>query len=256
VALSDNVAKDIVNAQLGKGFGIDACDFSAIISSEDPRGLERAGAALPTWQQRLAGYRRVWLQVYNDRRYLRADWIVRSEPDAVLLPNNLRRQLAELRVLAGVPLYVQPGGLDEEGNGAGRSAEESGKWSMWLRRRLGQEVPRGEPRLLRGGSGSGGFSGPFDILSKEALQLYVNNSRKCSPDSVSEQYFDHSPYMSSCLDLLGASYVLGGKNLLDSSGRLSACNGANTAFLQPFPSLQRWTGCVARAMNLTWLNGI
>lgn len=250
VALSNRVAKDIVNAQLGKGFGIDACDFSATIPSEE-------GAAPPTWQQRLAGYRRVWLQVYNDHRYLLADWIVRSEPDAVLLPGNLRQQLAEMRVLAGVPLYVQPDGFDEEGgNGAGSSEEESGKWTMWLRRRLGQQASRGGTRRLLGGGGSGGFSGPFDILSKEALQLYVNNSGKCSPDSVSEQYFEHSPYMSSCLDLLGASYVLGGKDLLDSSGRLSACNGANTAFLQPFPSLQRWTGCYTRAMNLTWLNGI
>jgi len=112
----------LVKAQLGKGAGIFACDEFLVIADGKvslgtgpggvvttaaipaiPVGVSKDGTAANTFV-----FMKAWEQVSEDLRYRHHDWIIKADPDSVLLAGRLRDKL---RPFTGRSVYVKNCGL-------------------------------------------------------------------------------------------------------------------------------------------------
>lgn len=109
---------DLMKAQLAKFAGIFACDEFLVLSDSVlnlgpgqggtvqtvPIGSLQVGISKDGTAANTEVFMRAWNAVHEDFRYRAHDWIIKADPDSVVLPDRLRTKLAPH---VGPPLYVK-----------------------------------------------------------------------------------------------------------------------------------------------------
>jgi hypothetical protein len=90
-----------MEAQRARGFGIFSCDGSALYDA--PVARKAAWGSFANTDE----FIQIWDRVRNEGVYANHDWVVKVDPDAVLIPSRLRARVAELRVPSGRAVYLQ-----------------------------------------------------------------------------------------------------------------------------------------------------
>jgi len=145
---------ELVKAQLGKAAGIFACDefmvigdgkvslgtgpYGNVITTEIPSisvGVSKDGTAANTLV-----FMKAWEQVAKDGRYKHHDWVVKADPDSVVLAGRLREHLRQWK---GQSVYVK---------------------------NCGKVSGPGWPMLF----------GSLEAFSKSAVEAYFKGSQRCA----------------------------------------------------------------------------
>jgi hypothetical protein len=101
---------DLVKAQVSRGAGIFACDEFAVVSDKRLVLGHTVAGPVHTLQIRSTGcyngrdgtaansliFMNAWERIHEDLRFKAHDWTIKVDPDAVLLPERLRKHLAPL----------------------------------------------------------------------------------------------------------------------------------------------------------------
>jgi len=215
----------LVRSQLRKGASIFGCDFYAVYSDRKtwlspgpptridtsvlPGGLGSQngvpGALTSTWVNTEC-FMRAWAEVIKDGRYLRSDWVVKLDPDAVFFPARLRERLAK-----NIP--------NIEGPGAYVKNCEHG------------------PRGL-------GLFGSIEILSSSAVRTYAKEGSRCKTD-LHYSGWGEDFFMQKCLDLLGVQSVRDYDLLRDGycTSQSATCDSATVVAFHPFKTPESYFQC-------------
>jgi hypothetical protein len=109
--IPDDYEENLVKVQKDKCLGVYGCDEATIYRTHALG--EQVEPHLVTGAQPLGRvanrdtFLGVWERVRRDRYYMRQDWTVKADPDAVFLPQRLRSQLARLKAPRRTPIYVR-----------------------------------------------------------------------------------------------------------------------------------------------------
>mmetsp|Transcript_99878 Transcript_99878/g.279726 ORF Transcript_99878/g.279726 Transcript_99878/m.279726 type:complete len:834 (-) Transcript_99878:66-2567(-) len=106
---------DLVTAQLEKNAGIFSCDEFAVLSDRKLpliRGVEtlmippceKVGVSKDGTAANTLIFMQAWSVIYNDVRWQAHDWLIKADPDAVLLSDRLRNKL---RPHTGQDVYLK-----------------------------------------------------------------------------------------------------------------------------------------------------
>jgi hypothetical protein len=203
-------------------------------SPEQRRLSEEAGAFdAEAFQKRGAQVlERVWEQLLRKGKgdVLKHDWAVKAEPEAVFLPDRLRRHLA---------LHAAGGG----------GPAERGRWEAALG--LQYLIP-GPPRAR---AHQPSATGALQVLSRGALELFEARKNRCSLKDGSQG----DDYMRTCLGALGAhpaddfelvGTARAGGRALNSHGEprtSSPCADGSHVTYYPAPDVPSYLECLRQA---------
>jgi len=145
----------------------------------------------------------VWEQVRQDGRYLKTDWTVKVDPDAVMVAPRLRDHIWGLNAKKDMPIYLKNNNMDK-------------------------------------GLGNNGFLGAIEVFSKQAVQIYFDNYEGCREayglDSGEDGFFK------GCMDALGVGFMTDG-NMFEPDFSPGACGNEGRAAFHPLKEPSQWRCC-------------
>eukprot|EP00405_Crypthecodinium_cohnii_P030346 CAMPEP_0206507820 /NCGR_PEP_ID=MMETSP0324_2-20121206/57826_1 /ASSEMBLY_ACC=CAM_ASM_000836 /TAXON_ID=2866 /ORGANISM="Crypthecodinium cohnii, Strain Seligo" /LENGTH=426 /DNA_ID=CAMNT_0053998289 /DNA_START=75 /DNA_END=1355 /DNA_ORIENTATION=- len=228
VIRADGYERPLMKAQLDRGVGIFACDEFDLYSSPDSFTLGN----MPSWKggapvvtnvfqnakvgiskDNTAGNTELFLNVWNAvngmGKWRQADFIMKVDPDAVLLPDRLK-------------YHLQP----------------YAKWGATYVKNC-DKVPT-DPDFPM-------MFGALEIFSREALDKYYSNVEHCR--ALPWQTWGEDFFMTKCLDSLQVyglgDFGILGDNLCLGAG----CGDGIKAAYHPFKTIGDWISCWTLANN-------
>lgn len=178
-----------------------ACDFHEIFHTwQTTSGSWDTGEATLT---NTDVFINVWQQMQNTSQYLNYDWVVKVDPDCVMVPDRLRAHLAGLEVPEGAAVYVKNNGMDP-------------------------------------GLGNNGFLGAIEVFSQKAVTLYLDNADGCLGSLGLNAGEDG--FFKGCMDALGVGYVLDTEMFFPDRAAGACTNGGRAAF-HPLKDPDEWQHC-------------
>lgn len=96
---------DLVKSQVNKGVGIFSCDEFAVLSDKELKvtdvintliipPCEKVGTSKDGTAANTLVFIQAWSVIWKDTRYKAHDWVIKADPDAVVIVDRLRRHLA------------------------------------------------------------------------------------------------------------------------------------------------------------------
>lgn len=146
----------------------------------------------------------VWKHMIASGKYLKSDWTVKVDADAVLMPDRLKSHLQALRPPAYRPLYIKNNGMNA-------------------------------------GMGNNGFLGAVEVFSKQAVQVYADNQEGCRKTLGLEGGEDG--YFKSCVDALGIGFMVD-LELFNPDHSAGVCNMGSRAAFHPLKTSKDWRCCI------------
>jgi len=229
---ADGYELGLASAQLEKKVGIFACDDQVIISTKD-LGLDGVQTLVISNMQ-VGGYTdggtspnapifvEAWQKLVEDGRWNDHDWTIKSDPDAVLLPDRLRGYLLPDQQ----PENIYPPPYDTP-KSKGQFVTNCDKMAGW-----GKGWGDGWPMMY----------GSLEIISHDALALYYEGREgKCQgPGGLGED-----AYMGLCLRALGVGelFMRQGDNVCAGG----ACSDKSFSSYHPYKDVGSWFDCYAQA---------
>lgn len=145
----------------------------------------------------------VWEQVREDGRYLKTDWTVKVDPDAVMVADRLKNHIYGLNPKKDTPIYLKNNNMDA-------------------------------------GLGNNGFLGAIEVFSKQAVQIYFDNWEGCKEayglDSGEDGFFK------GCMDAMGVGFMVDG-DMFDPDYSPGACGKEERAAFHPLKEPAQWRCC-------------
>jgi len=223
--------KELLKHQSSKMLGVFGCDDYLVISSEET-DLQHGHKTVPISHDLLAHrkgmfknkdlFLLVWKQVKLNGKYKDVDWIVKVDPDTVLLPNRLRERLA------------------------GKSHAQK-RATFYANCAAEVDVQAKEHKHF--------MYGPLEVFSHAAILAYFDGEEKCKNEVENGQDMWEERYMTHCLLLLGADMNPHlSLNLLkdphcDNSDAEPDCTSGAAAFHHDFTSPDAYDKCWANALS-------
>jgi len=146
----------------------------------------------------------VWEQVKERGTFLRHEWTVKADADAVLVPARLRQHIAGLRPPADRAIYLKNNGMDK-------------------------------------GLGNNGFLGAVEVFSRVAMQIYYDNAEDCRKTLGTNCGEDG--FFKGCMDALGVGFMTD-KQLFKPDYSPGACVDQGKAAFHPLKTPESWQCCV------------
>jgi len=145
----------------------------------------------------------VWEQVKAHGGYLKADWTVKVDPDAVMVADRLKNHIYALNAKKDMPIYLKNNHMDA-------------------------------------GLGNNGFLGAIEVFSKQAVQIYLDNWAGCKEayglDSGEDGFFK------GCMDAMGVGFMVDG-DMFDPDFSPGACINGERAAFHPLKEASQWRCC-------------
>jgi len=190
----------LVDLARGRGAHIFACDGHGI--------YDVAKSEYHEWYpgvsslMNTAAFVDVWHKVHRDGRFANFDWTAKVDADCVFLPDRLRSHLQTLSAPKYMPVYVK--------------------------------------NVAPGLGLNGGFLGAIEILSKTAVETFVDNVAKCEKfiGTVSGE----DGFLKDCLDSLGVGFVED-FSLLYRTFDPKLCSATQQVAFHPYKAPDDWTAC-------------
>jgi hypothetical protein len=210
-----------MRAQLHQRAGIFSCDEFAVVSDsqvslgQGPQGpvdtllidSTAAGVSKDHTAANTLVFIHAWKQVERDSRFRYHDWIIKADPDAVILPGRLRQHLSQLQLDSPSGVYL---------------------------RTCARYRP--EPELF----------GAVEAFSRQAMLTYFAGADHCEHE-LQWQAWGEDVFMSACMDKLGvqarSDLSLVGDNVCTGAN----CHDSSKAAFHPFKSPETWLRCLADA---------
>jgi len=145
----------------------------------------------------------VWQQVQQHGGYMKADWTVKVDPDAVMVADRLKSHIYGLNAKKDVPIYLKNNNMDP-------------------------------------GLGNNGFLGAIEVFSKRALQIYFDNWEGCKEAYGLDSGEDG--FMKGCMDALGVGFMTDG-DMFDPDFSPGACAHEERAAFHPLKEASQWRCC-------------
>jgi len=146
----------------------------------------------------------VWNHMMESGKFMKNDWTVKVDADAVLLPDRLKSHLAGLRPPAGMPIYIKNNAMDP-------------------------------------GMGNDGFLGAIEVFSKQAVQIYRDNHEGCHKSLGTNAGEDG--FFKGCMDALGVGFMVDAQ-LFNPDKSAGACNLGQRAGFHPLKTVNDWKCCL------------
>jgi len=146
----------------------------------------------------------VWDNMLNTGKFMKADWTVKVDADAVLIPDRLKAHIAGLRPPMGMPIYLKNNDMDP-------------------------------------GMGNNGFLGAIEVFSKQAVQIYRDNKEGCHQSLGINAGEDG--YFKGCMDALGVGFMVDAQ-LFNPDRSPGACNLGQRAGFHPLKTVNNWKCCL------------
>jgi hypothetical protein len=141
--------------------------------------------------------------VYEEGKWLTADWIVKVDPDAVLVPERLKWHIGALNAPAYTPIYLKNNGMDP-------------------------------------GLGNNGFLGAIEVFSNAACEIYFDNWEGCKDayglDTGEDGFFK------GCMDSLGVGFMMDA-NIFKPDFSPGACANGDMVGFHPLKEESQWHCC-------------
>lgn len=205
--MADGPEQALVDVARGRQAGVFGCDAYKLFTAE-----KSEWKTWDTGQKTLVNtgaFVKIWDQVKQGIEYLEHDWTVKVDADCVFFPDRLRSHLAGLQAPAHRPIYIK-------------------------------NAPIGI------GVSNGGFLGAIEILSKTAVQTYLDNAQECIKNIGLESGEDG--YMKECMDALGIAYMRD-ELMMHSTVNPTDCQVKEIAAFHPIKIVGNWAGCYETAMG-------
>jgi len=218
--------RDLVSAQIAKGWSIFACDryilFSNISMLLGPRPPKQVQTTIiPTDLHAASGrghhslngliFVRAWEWVGLDGSYRGYDWVVKVDPDCVFFPSRLRWRLKHTL----------------------QSGHEEATSGVYIRN--------------CGASAGSSLMGSVEALSRKAVEVFSHGLRGCMAQ-LAPQHEGEPKFVQLCLDHHGVKHkylpTLVGDEYCE--GHPRPCNDKRVAF-HPFKTLREYDLCVVQA---------
>mmetsp|Transcript_54914 Transcript_54914/g.139196 ORF Transcript_54914/g.139196 Transcript_54914/m.139196 type:complete len:490 (-) Transcript_54914:292-1761(-) len=241
VVRSDGYEVDLVKAQVKKKAGMFACDAYVVVSDKD-LGLAVDGVqTLTISTTKVTGYTaagtspnapvfvEAMSKLREDGRYRQHDWVIKSDPDTVLLPDRLRMVLEptqQPRNPYPPPYAPAPG--------AGLFVPNCDKQATW-------------------GTGWGAnglwpmMYGSIEMVSREALDNYFVKEESCKSSIQGWQKMGEDRYLGLCYRHLQAGELFLKQGDATCGG--GSCGDGRFQAYHPFKSVDTWMQCWDQAMR-------
>jgi len=226
----------LVKEQIRKGVGILGCDEYAFFSQDGVVELAKTpeGKLVSTigfekapvgWSKDgTAGnsllFMHVWHAIHLDGRYAKVDWIIKADPDAVVLPERLRTHL--------------------------KWHTASAANSAW------QAPPNGQflvnCNLHPGNPAFPMIFGSLEAYSSAGLTTYFKGFNRCK-NELPWQIYGEDLFMNKCMKLLGVQEFDDFNIVGDKRCGGANCFDGNSAAYHDFKSIPAWFGCWNQAMR-------
>jgi len=234
VVRSEGYELGLVKAQLEKKAGIFACEDYALVSDSplDIKGVK----VLQIGSTKVSGYTgdgtspnapvfvEAWHQIKADGRYRAHDWVIKVDPDTVLIAERLRTKLAPGQQPSDPyppPFKAAPG--------AGQWVTNCDKMASW-----GKAWGDGWPMMY----------GSVEIISREAIDNYFANEEVCK-GSFPWQGMGEDAFMGLCLRKLKAGELFMKQGDGVCGGGM--CTDENYQAYHPRKDITSWMQCWGEA---------
>jgi hypothetical protein len=226
VAMKDTYEVDIVREQLRLRAGIFACEDHAVLAEGEAFTLddELGGEVVPFAKAEVgvsrdgtAGnaelFMNVWDSIKRLKRWEMHDWTIKTDPDAVILADRLRKSLSKVKddthIGDSLFAYVKT------------CHKDNGMKNMMF--------------------------GALEALTKVAVQKYFAGIESCR--ELEWQSWGEDLFMMKCLDNLGAIGMDQFTVVDDQLCNGVDCGNANAAVFHEFKSLSSWKDCFQKAIR-------
>lgn len=226
--------KELVQTQYNDKTGIFKCEDSQVMSGHVVDLSGGSGAFMTTkidngkihhdegMHQNHDLFIEVWAKVKHDGRYKNADWIVKTDPDTLFIPDRLRARLG------------------------GRSHAEMHA-TFYANCAGAHDIQKTDRDVF--------MYGALEVFSKAAIEKYFQNVEQCEAKVTFEQGgWWEERFITHCLEMHGVkinSWLNGDLNLLSDphcQAHLQEpdCEGTAVAF-HPLPTAEKWDACYKTA---------
>jgi len=179
-----------------------ACDGSDIFHSwQSTKGAWDTGEATLT---NTDVFINVWSQVAKKAEYLKYDWTVKADADAVIVPDRLKQHIAALRPPAYRAIYLKNNAMDK-------------------------------------GLGNNGFLGAVEVFSTSAVQIYFDNAEGCHKTMGINAGEDG--FFKGCMDALGVGFMVDAQ-MFNPDISPGACSMGARAAYHPLKDPTNWQCCI------------
>jgi hypothetical protein len=221
----------LMRKQFDAGAGIFACDGYDIVGDGvtdigDATTLDIGKTKVGTSQDGTAAntklFQKAWGAIIGKGDYKYFDWIVKVDPDAVLMPDRLR-------------LHMEP----HTNTGDHEDRLFVVNCNAW------PESPN-FPMMY----------GSLEIFSRNSILAYETRGQERCVDYLNWELWGEDFYMTRCMDQLDvgriSDFTVIGDNTCVGPGQGGAdCNNANVAAFHPFKEIEDWIGCFRTATGIT-----
>jgi len=215
---------ELVKSQIKKGVGIFNCDEFAILSDEElalPSAIktliippcEMTAVSKDGTSANTEIFMQAWKVIHDDLRYKAHDWVVKADPDAVLIIDRLRNHLAPHN---GQNVFIQ-NCMKYEGAG-------------W-------------PTMF----------GSLEAFSHQAIETFFAGGEKRCKSELEWQSWGEDLFMNSCLTHLGVQTAFDGQLIGDNVCKGANCADGVSASYHPFKSPEAWFQCYSQATGVQYL---
>lgn len=214
---------ELLKSQAENEVGIFQCDEFAVLSDQvfSVAGkldtlivapIEKVSSSKVDTASNTLVFMKAWAVIFKDTRYKAHDWVIKADPDAVMLTDRLRRRL-------------QPR------TGMNVSMQNCMNYS-------GRELGRGWPRM----------SGSLEAFSAAAIETYFRGAERCRTE-LHWGTWGEDLFMGKCLTLLGVKSDFDGQLIGDDNCLGADCADGASAVYHPFKSPEAWLGCYDTAQK-------
>jgi hypothetical protein len=184
-------------------------------------------------------FMKVWELIIDEGKFKSRDWVVKADPDAVLLPDRLGEYMARHG-----GRRLQPAVASEDKHGPKR--EHGPKRFV-----INCNAYPGHPDFPM-------IYGSVEIVSREAVVTYGQLRHECNDDLPWKDWGEDF-WLTRCMDHLGIErvedfQVVGDKRCLypglpDEDGDISICGDASRSAFHPLKEFSKWSECYDMAMK-------
>lgn len=178
-----------------------ACDEHDVFLSEwtTKQGWDTQAATLVNTDV----FIKIWQKVEYYRKYLKHDWTVKVDADAVFIPQRLKAHIWGMKPPANTAIYLKNNFEDPA-------------------------------------TSNHGFLGAIEVFSKRAMQVYFDNQEGCI--KIFAGHSGEDGYFKSCMDALGVCFMLDGAMMHPESNPVT-CSESQHVVYHPFKGSYDWQCC-------------